>query len=109
VRYLRAVPTRTSVAEVWLLPIFAGEIYSLAAPIALQVAPCNIMLETAVRPITDPADQPVLDGVEMNVIDVPLEIGIISDCMLPIPPLPQASLAFDDLAGRARDIDGQTS
>jgi hypothetical protein len=58
-------------------------------------------------PIIDAADQPVLDRIEMNVIDVPLKIGIISDCMLPIPPLPQASLAFDDLAGRARDIDWQ--
>ena len=42
-------------------------------------------------PIPDPRDQPVLDRVEIQVIHAPLEIGIVSNLMLPKPALPNAA------------------
>jgi hypothetical protein len=35
------------------------------------------------RPIADTADESVLYGIEMNVIGVPLQVGIVPDRMLP--------------------------
>ena len=48
-------------------------------------------------------------GIEMNVIDVTLKVGIVTDRVLPIAPLPKATFAFDRLARGWLDIDGQSS
>ena len=61
------------------------------------------------RPIAGTADESMLYGIEMNVINVPLKVGIIANRMLPIAPLPQASLTLGELARRPRDSNGQSS
>jgi glutathione S-transferase len=92
-----------------LFSVFTGQVPHVAAPIRRQVAACNILFETAMRPIAGAANESMLHGIEMNIIDVSLKVGIVPDRVLPIPPLPQAALALPDLARRVRDIDGQSS
>ncbi len=50
------------------------------------------------RPIGDAGDVPVLHRVEMNVIDMALEIRVISDRVFPIAALPNALFPFGNLA-----------
>jgi hypothetical protein len=45
-------------------------------------------MERRIRPIPDPRHKPVLDWVEMNVVDVIREIVVIANGMFPIAPLP---------------------
>jgi len=52
-------------------------------------------------PIHRTRNPTVLHRVEMNVIHMPRQIGLIPDLMLPIAPLPDATLAF----GLAADAD----
>ena len=40
----------------------------------------------------------MLDGIEVDVIDVALQIGVVADSVLPIAPLPNAFLAPRNLA-----------
>ena len=52
------------------------------------------------RPIPDPRHQPVLERVDMNVVDVTSEIVLIANGVLPIATLPDTALAFGGAAGR---------
>jgi len=61
----------------------------------------NVAMKAAVRPIDDPADMTVLHWIEVNVVDVPLEIGIISNRMFPITALPDAFFSLRNLAFRS--------
>ena len=54
------------------------------------------------RPIDDPSDVPVLHWIKMNVVDMAFEIGVISNRVLPVTPLPDALLSFSDFARRSR-------
>lgn len=54
------------------------------------------------RPIPHPPHQPVFYRVVMHVIDMPLQINIVADLVLPEAPLPDPLLAFCRLAGRKR-------
>jgi hypothetical protein len=47
-------------------------------------------MEAAVRPISHSRHVAVLYGIEMDVVDVTIEICIITDCVLPIAALPNA-------------------
>jgi hypothetical protein len=58
-------------------------------------------MEAAVRPIGDPADMPMLHRIEVNVIDMTRQIGIIANRVLPVTSLPDALLSFSDLALRS--------
>jgi hypothetical protein len=51
----------------------------------------------------------MLDRVEMNLMNVPLKVGVIADHMLAKPALPQPALAFGDFARRAGWTDGQVA
>jgi hypothetical protein len=51
-------------------------------------------MKAAVRPVRDATDVPVLHGIEMDVVDVPIEVGVISNGMLPVSTLPDALLAL---------------
>ena len=44
----------------------------------------------------------MFDGIVMNVIDMPLEIGVVADDVLPKAALPNSNLAFGDFAVRTR-------
>ena len=68
-----------------LLSVFTDEVSHVAAPIRRQIAPCNILFETAMRPIADAADESMFYGIEVNVINMPLKVGIVPDRVLPGP------------------------
>ncbi len=46
------------------------------------------------RPILHMLDEAVFDRVVMDVVDVPLQIGLIANLVLPEPALPKPALAF---------------
>ena len=54
-------------------------------PNQAQVASFNILFETAMRPIADAADESMFYGTEVNVINMPLKVGIVPDRVLPVP------------------------
>ena len=49
-------------------------ILHVPAPIGNELASLHIAMKTAMRPVGDLGDVPVLHGIEMNVIDMPFEI-----------------------------------
>jgi hypothetical protein len=59
-------------------------------------------MKAAVRPVHDPRHVSVLQGIEVNVVDVTFEIGLIANGVLPIAALPDAFFALRDLALRSR-------
>src|ERR1700735_5834088 len=59
-------------------------------------------MKTAVRPVSRSGHVAMLNRIEVDVVNVPLEIGIIANGMFPIAPLPNTLLSFADLARRSR-------
>ena len=49
----------------------------------------NMAMETAKWPVGDARHQPVLHRIVMDVIDVPFEIRVVADGVLPVTTLPQ--------------------
>src|SRR5215216_5952806 len=64
-------------------------------------------METTVRPIAHARDVSVLDGIVVNVIDVALEVGLVTDGVLPIAALPNSFVALGDFAQRPPSIAGK--
>ena len=58
----------------------------------------DITVKAAISPIGYARDVPMLHRVEVNVVDMPFEIGVITDCMLPITALPDALFSLSDFA-----------
>ncbi len=54
------------------------------------------------RPIGYARDVSVPHRIEMNVIDMAIEIGVIANCMLPISPLPDTFFTLDNFTRRSR-------
>ena len=82
----------------------------LPRPVTRQYTLRNQAMETAERPVGDATHQPVLHRVVMDVIDVPFEIRVVADGVLPIAALPDALSRFAILlmdrvfaAGRPRE------
>jgi hypothetical protein len=50
------------------------------------------------RPIPDPCHKPVLDRIDVNVIDVTREIVRVANGVFPITPLSDAALGFSGTA-----------
>ena len=50
------------------------------------------------RPIPDPPHQPVLDRVDVDVVDMTSEVALVSKGVLPIAPLPDAAFSFGHTA-----------
>ena len=46
------------------------------------------------RPVSHARDEAMLDGIDVDVIDVSLKISIVADRMLPKSPLPQRELSI---------------
>ena len=51
----------------------------------------------------------MFDGVEMHVLDVVGQIGVIADLVFPETALPDAFFAFGDFAGAALGVGGQSA
>src|SRR6266576_4447138 len=80
---------------------FAEQAFNVAqfsSPIRRQHATIYVAMKGAVRPIDHACYVPMLDRIEMNVVDMRLEICFISDGMLPIAALPDAFFSLVDLA-----------
>src|SRR5690606_21696625 len=58
----------------------------------------HVSMQRRIRPIHGPRDVSMLHRVEVDVIDVPLQIVLVADQMLPISPLPEAAFALGDAA-----------
>ena len=54
----------------------------------------NVAVKTAERPISRARHQPMFRRIVMDVINMPLEIGIITNGVLPIAALPDAFFGF---------------
>ena len=66
----------------------------VSSPIRGQLTALDELMETAVRPVDDTRDIPMLHRIKMNVVDMPLKIRVIADRMLPVAALPDAFLAL---------------
>ena len=101
---LHAVPTR--------LPSFSESACRLAdapAPVQRQYPTRDIAMEAAMWPIANLRHMPMLHGIEVNVIDMTLQVGIVANGVLPKTTLPNSPLASGDLAGAAPHVAGQTA
>jgi hypothetical protein len=81
---------------------FALDFADVATPIRGQYSIADIAMERAVRPIPNLRHVAVLHRIVVNVVDVPFEIGLVSDCMLPVTPLPKSAFPPGGFAGGAR-------
>jgi hypothetical protein len=52
------------------------------------------LVERRIRPITNPRHKPMLDRVDMDVIQMTRKIVLVANGVLPITSLPDAALAF---------------
>ena len=66
----------------------AGLAY-ITSPILRQHTLAHIAMEGRVRPVAYTRYETMLDGVEMHVVDVALEITLVADGVLPESPLPE--------------------
>jgi hypothetical protein len=57
-------------------------------------------VERRMRPIPDPRYKAMLDRIDMDVLDVPCQIVLITNRVLPITSLPDPALALGGAAGR---------
>ena len=75
--------------------------HGITTPIQRQDTLIDIAVEAAVRPVCGPGDEAMLDGIVVNVIDMPIEIGAVADGVLPITALPEDNVQnvshFQDL------------
>jgi hypothetical protein len=84
----------------------SGQFGRVSCPVARQYALRHIAVETAEWPVVDASHQPVLHRIVMDVIDVPFEIDVVADGVLPIAALPQrifAALVFRSAAAALRN------
>ncbi len=58
-------------------------------------------MEATERPVADTRDETMHDGIEVNVVNVAFQIRVVANCVLLVAPLPNALLAFEQLACRA--------
>ncbi len=59
-------------------------------------------MKAAMRPVDNTRDMSVLDRIEMDIVDIALQIGIIANGVLPIATLPDALLSLARLACGSR-------
>jgi len=64
------------------------------------------------QPVADPLYQAMFHGVVVNVIDMPREVAVVADCVLPIAPLPKRELAIampSDVPARFKQMGAEIS
>ena len=62
----------------------------VSTPIGHEPSPVNEAVKAAIWPVNDARHMAMLHGIEMNIVDMPFEIGVVADGMLPIATLPDA-------------------
>ena len=77
----------------------ACDIAYIATPVCRQTAIRNIAMEAAMRPIDHPRNVSVFDWIEVDVVHVPREIGVIANDMLPMRPCHRPFSRFAILLG----------
>jgi hypothetical protein len=82
---LRAVPTFLGHSP--YAPLVS---WGPAAPIPRQHSTSDIAVKAAMRPIANLKCMSVLHGIEVNIVDMALQIGIVANGMLPIATLPNS-------------------
>src|SRR5262249_46469297 len=97
---VRAILRTRSMPSDRLLTESTLDLALIAAPVSRQHTVLHIAVEAAVRPVANPSDITVLHRIEVDVIDVTLEVRIVSDCVLPKPSLPDSRFAPPYLAPR---------
>jgi hypothetical protein len=81
----------------------------IAAPIERQKSLPDVSMERTMRPIAGARHQPMSHRVEVNVIDMAREVGIVADRMFPETALPYAFFAFVKFASTPVRIGRQTA
>ena len=71
-----------------------GNIIIRPCPVSWILPPRDGSPERGMRPIDRPRDEPVFDRIEMDIIDVPGKIALITHRMLPKPTLPNPALSL---------------
>jgi len=69
-------------------------ILHVSAPIGCQQPAFDESVKAAVGPVCNAPDVSVLYRVEVDIIDMALEVGVVANCMLPITSLPYAFFAL---------------
>src|SRR5947209_8482744 len=75
-----------------------ADITYVAAPICRQDATLHVGMKTAVRPVGNARNEAVLYRIEMDVVDVPFEILVVANGMLPVAALPNPLFALGNFA-----------
>jgi hypothetical protein len=79
--------------------------FHVAAPVCGKRPTLDIAMKAAMRPVDNTRDMSVLDRIEMDIVDMALQIGIIANGVLPIATLPDALLSLARLACGSRQGD----
>ena len=74
-------------------------VFRRPAPIRRQDAVFDEAMERGIGPVCRTTHPAVLYRIEMDVVDMPLEIGFIADLMFPAAALPDAAFSFGESAG----------
>ena len=76
--------------------------FHVAAPVCGKQPTLDIAMKAAMRPVDNTRDMSVLDRIEMDIVDMALQIGIIANGVLPIATLPDTLLSLAHLACGSR-------
>jgi len=74
-------------------------VFRRPAPIRCQEAVFDEAMERGIGPVCRTMHPAVLYRIEMDVVDMPREIGVIADLMFPVAALPDAAFSFGASAG----------
>src|SRR5438105_12350907 len=85
------------------------QIPNVAAPVGGDHPARAIACESAVRPIANSGHVPVLDRIEVYVVDVPRQISVVADEVFPVAALPNSPLPLRYLACGSVRADRQTA
>lgn len=82
---------------------------TVPSPIGRNQARLEVTMDTGIGPIDGALDMPMFNRVVVNLIHMMLEIALIANPMLPIPALPDATLALRDPTGATLLLQGQAA
>ena len=77
------------------------DVSHISSPIHGKVALLDVAMKAAESPVVHARDKAVLHGIEVNVINMPFQIRVVANCVLPIAALPDALLTLEQLTFRA--------